>query len=297
MESAHYRRNRRTLHGWIAALCFTIASAAPAPALPPQRIVSTFLCTDEYVFRLVPRAHIAALSFEAGDRNPVVSTIANEVGGIPQIHPTTEAVLDYKPDLVVMYEGTNPRLHAHLDEIGIPVFEVPWASSLAEVRRVTRVLGARLGAPHRADALIAEMDATLAKAKASAPRQPVSALIYEANGYAAQGSVTTALMAAAGLSDAAPELGLDRRGRISVESVAAAPPELLILSGRSEVRDARADLVLHHPALTSIADRTLIVWRPLRELLCPGPWSADAAVTFSDLAQRARALARSRGRN
>jgi iron complex transport system substrate-binding protein len=177
------------------------------------------------------------------------------------------------------------------------MLDVPWPSSLAEVRRVTRLVGARLGARGRAEAMIAQMDATLATAKARAPRPPVRTLIYEANGYATEGSVTTELMTTAGLTDAAPVLGLDRTGRVSVESVVAAAPELLILSGRSEVRDARADLVLHHPALSTVADRSLIVWRPLRELLCPGPWSADAAATFSGLAVQARALARSRVAN
>src|ERR1700719_36882 len=73
-------------------------SARSGAAEPPQRVVSTFLCTDEYVFRLVPRAHITALTFEAGDRHPVVSTIADKVGGITQIRPSTEIVLNLHPD-------------------------------------------------------------------------------------------------------------------------------------------------------------------------------------------------------
>ena len=246
---------------------------------------------------MVPRARIAALSFEAGDRRPVVSTIADRVGGIPQIHPTTEAVMNYDPDLVVMYAGTNPRLHAHLAEIGVAVLDVPWANSLADIRRITRFLGDKLGARDRADAMIADMDATLARARASAPKLPVRTLIYEANGYATEGNVPAELMATAGLADAAPTLGIDRMGRISVETVVASAPEILILSGRAEARDARADLVLHHPALAAIADRTLVVWRSLRPLACPGPWSAAAATTFADLAVQARTLARKRPRN
>jgi len=73
----------RGLHGWHAfVLAAAFLMAAPAFAAP-QRIVSTFLCTDEYVFRLVPRAHIAALSYLAADTHPVVSTIADKVKGIP----------------------------------------------------------------------------------------------------------------------------------------------------------------------------------------------------------------------
>ena len=204
MITAHYRGNMHALHGWGSVFAFTLLltglAAGPAFAVP-QRIVSTFLCTDEYVFRMVPRARIAALSFEAGDRHPVVSTIADRVAGIPQIHPTTETVLNYDPDLVVLYAGTNTRLHAHLAEIGVPVLDVPWANSLADIRKVTRLVGDKLGARDRAEAMIAAMDATLALARAAAPKPPVRTLIYEANGYATAGNVLTELMAGAGLAD------------------------------------------------------------------------------------------------
>jgi hypothetical protein len=63
------------------------------------------------------------------------------------------------------------------------------------------------------------------------------------------------------------------------------------------VRDAEGSLLLHHPALATLKDRTLIAWRPLKTLLCPGPWSAEAATTFADLGLKARALARARLEN
>ncbi|HEY4944059.1 MAG TPA: ABC transporter substrate-binding protein [Rhizomicrobium sp.] len=267
--------------------------AAPQHAL--RRIVSTFLCTDEYVFRLVPRGHIAALSFEAGDRNPVVSTIADQVGGIAQIRPSTETVLNFRPDLVVMYAGTMARLHTSLAALGVPILDVPWDNSLADIAKTTRALGAALGAPARAAALIAEMDAKLAAARRAAVRPSVRTLIYEPNGYATTGAVTRELMTLAGLADAAP--AASRSGTVPVEAVIAAAPELLILSGQKQALDARADLVLHHPALASLSGRTYSAWEPLLPLLCPGPWSADAATTFARLGAQARLLAKRQARN
>jgi len=272
-----------------AALLFLCTSQSVAAA--PQRVVSTNLCADEYVFRLVPRAHIAALSFEAGDRHPVVSTIADRVGGIAQIRPSAETVLNYRPDLVVMFAGTLPRLKSALDDLHVPVLEVPYDDSLAAIRQTTRRLGAALGAPDRAAALLARMDATLAQARRAAPRPTVRTLIYEPNGYATSGPVTQELMAIAGLADAAPRYALTRSGRIPVEEVIAAAPELLIYSGQRDVADARANLVLHHPALAALGGRTYTTWNSLVPLLCAGPWSADAAPIFAGLGQKARALA------
>src|SRR5580658_9760177 len=168
----------------VSGVAFIMAAflSAQAACAAPQRIVSTFLCTDEYVFRLVPRERIAALSFLAADTHPVVSTIRDKVKGIPLTRGSAEEVMSLNPDLVVMYRGTNPRLKAQLMESHIPFVEVAWANSLADVRAVTRNLGAALGASQRAAELIAQMDAELVAASSFAPRPAVRTLIYEPNG-------------------------------------------------------------------------------------------------------------------
>lgn len=259
--------------------------------------MSTFLCTDEYVFRLVPRARIAALSFEAGDRHPVVSTIANEVGAIKGIRPDTETVLNLHPDLVVMYQNTMPRLHANLKALGILLLDVPWANSVADIRKTTLMLGDKLDAREAAHVMLAEMDSKLVAVRTAAQRPAVRALLYEPNGYGTTGGVTEELMDMAGLIDAAPGLHPTRSGTISVEAVIAAAPELLILSGLRGDTESRATLVQHHPALASLEGRTYSAWATLLPLSCPGPWSANAALTFSELGHKARALAKPDTRN
>ena len=279
----------------VAAMLLLTYCVIPAIAAP-QRVVSTFLCTDEYVFRLVPRAHIAALSFEAGDVHPVVSTIAAQIAGIAQIRPSTETVLNLHPNLVVMYQGTMPRLHANLVELGVPVLDVPWANSINDIRKTTAMLGEKLGARQAARELIAKMDARLAAVRAGAPHPPVRTLIYEPNGYATTGGLTEELMGIAGLTNAAPGLAPTRAGTIAVESVLAAAPELLIFSGQ-RVADSRATLVLHHPALAALEGRTYTASSPLTALLCPGPWSADVAESFAEFGRKARVLAKRQARN
>jgi iron complex transport system substrate-binding protein len=170
---------------------------------------------------------------------------------------------------------------------------VPYDDSIEAIRRTTLRLGRIFGAAAKAHALLAQMDATLAKARRQAPHPPVRTLIYEPNGYATTGPVTEELMAAAGLADAAPAYALTRSGRIPVEEVVAAAPELLIFSGQEETRDARANLILHHPALKALGGRSVIVWDPLKPLLCAGPWSAAAALDFARLGRLARARPRS----
>jgi iron complex transport system substrate-binding protein len=276
-----------------AALLIAMAgfAAGPAASQPPHRIVSAFLCTDEYVFRLVPRGRIAALSYLAGDTQPVVSTVARRVKGIPRVRASAEEVLALHPDLVVTYQNTNQRMTQLLRTAGVPVLEVPWAQSLAEVRKVTLLLGAQLSAKSRAASLLAQMDKELAAAKAIAPRVPVRTLIYEPNGYVTSGAVTNEVLAAAGLSNIGAQIRTTRSGTLPVEAVLTAAPALLILNGENESRPARADLALHHPALGALEGRTLVARTALTPLLCPGPWSASLAPALATLGNRARILA------
>ncbi|HEY5336769.1 MAG TPA: ABC transporter substrate-binding protein [Rhizomicrobium sp.] len=271
--------------------CLMVLFTAPLADAAPQRVVSTFLCTDEYVFRLVPRDHIAALSYLSADSHPVVSTIHDRVGGIPLIRGSAEEVLSLHPDMVVMYAGTNPRLKAHLIETHIPFVEVAWANSIADIRKVTRTLGDELGVPDRARDMIAEMDAKLARAASSAPHPPVATLIYEPNGYANSGGVSDDILRTIGLSDVAPRMFQTRQGTVPVEMLVAKPPELLILNGEREATPTRADLVLKHPALRVLPAGTLIAHTALTPLLCPGPWSADVAGPLAALGRKARSLA------
>jgi iron complex transport system substrate-binding protein len=281
----------RMKHGWhtLSFAAVLLLGALRADAAP-QRIVSINLCTDEYVFRLVPRDHIAALSFLAGDRNPVVSTIADQVGGIKRIRQTSEEVLGLHPDLVVLDAGTNARVRQHLERAGVPLLEVPFAATLADVRKVTVMLGEKLDARGKAAALLAQMDRDIARAKAVAPKPPVRALIYEPNGYSTGGGVTEEVMRIGGLADAAPGLKPTRLGTIPVETIVASAPELLILAGQPNARRSRADMILHHPALRALP-HTRVEWASTNPVLCPGPWSAGEAVTFAELARKTRALA------
>lgn len=273
----------RGCHNLLGALLMAFAPAC-AHALP-QRIVSTNLCTDEYLFRLVPATRIAALSELAGAMHPEVSNIAGRIGSIRRIRPNAEEVLNLRPDLVLLYAGVNPRLAVQLKAAGVRVFEVPWARSLAQVESVTRLLGQVLGVPGRAQALLAAMNQNLAAARQLAPRPPVRALILEPNAYAPSGTIIGALMGAAGLTNAVPALARSRQGTIPLEEVITARPALLILNQAKGSTPALADAALEDPALAELKGQTRIVRANLRGLLCAGPWLGRTALRLARLAR------------
>jgi iron complex transport system substrate-binding protein len=284
-------RNGTYAAGVAAAILGFGADGATTPPPLPKRIVSAFLCTDEYVFRLVPRDRIAGLSYLSADTHPIVSTIAGQVKGIPLVRASAEQVLKLHPDLVVTYENTNVRQTQLLRAAGVRVLEVPWAQSLTDVKRITRMLGKQLDAAARAEALVRQMNSELAKAHGIAPRPPVRTLVYEPNGYATSGGVTDQILAASGLLNIGTGAHLTPSGTLPVEAVLTLAPELLVLNGDHEEEPARADLVLRHPALRSLSGRTFVTRTSLVPLLCPGPWSVQVAPELVQWGRKARVLA------
>ena len=272
------------------AILLALSGALPAQAAsaPPRRVASVFLCTDEYLFRLLPKERIAALSFLAGDRNPVVSTIVDQVQGMRLIPASAEAVLSAAPDLVVLSEGSSAGVRRVVEAAKIPIVDVPWPNSLADIPRITRNLSIQLGVPEVGEALIRDMEARLAAARAAAPNPPVATLLYEPNGYTVSGGITEELMRLAGLVNIAPGLRPTRQQTIPVETVVATPPELLIFNGTQGIWDSRARQKLDHPALARVAERTATKWLGLAGLLCPGPWSAGVAEAFAQAGREAR---------
>ncbi|MBV9063573.1 MAG: ABC transporter substrate-binding protein [Alphaproteobacteria bacterium] len=270
-------------------------AASRAAASGPQRVVSSFLCTDEYVFRLLPPKRIAGLSYLSADTHPVVSTIAGQVKNIPLVRASAEQVLALHPDLVVTYENTNVRQTQLLRAAGLRVLEVPWAESLADVRKITRMLGAKLGAKARAETLVRAMDSALTAANQGVPHQPLRVLIYEPNGYATGGGLTDQILATAGLQNVGSRSHLTRSGTLPIETVLTLAPDLMILNGERQEEPARADLVVQHPALKALSGRTLAVHTSLVPLLCPGPWSVRTAPELAQWGRKARALAARHG--
>jgi iron complex transport system substrate-binding protein len=220
-----------------------------------------------------------------------VSTFARAAKGIFGVRASAEQILALRPDLVLTYQNTNVRQTRLLRAAGVPVLEVPWAQSLSDVRKITRMLGARLDAGARAKALILGMDSELALARTEGPHSGVRSLIYEPNGYVTGGGVTDEILAASGLQNVGNGAHLTRSGTLPVEEVLTVAPDLLILNGEHEEEPARADLVLRHPALHSLSGHTFVARTSLVPLLCPGPWSADVALPLAQWGQKARALA------
>jgi iron complex transport system substrate-binding protein len=253
-----------------AALAFALAGAFPAGASePPRRIVSLNLCADQFVLALADRTQIAAVSRLATDA--VISAAAETARGLPQTGGTAEEVLALNPDLVLVGPldrlGTARILAARGYRVERMALPATFAETQAEIRRIA----ALLGHPDRGEALAARLDSL----PLQLGRMP-AALPYERRGYAAgPASLTGEVLTRAGFRHAdSGQAGLGRF--VSLEAIAAARPDALVVSETTARAADHGSALLLHPALDRLFPAARRIVLPAALTACPGPALADA---------------------
>jgi iron complex transport system substrate-binding protein len=267
----------------IAAVLLALTLASPAFA-KPQRIVSTNVCADQLALALVDRDRIVSVSRLAIE--PQISNYADAARGIPVNGARAEEIIQLKPDLVLGDVHTGAHANQMAKALGVPVHVIGIGVSLDDVRDIVRGVADAVGESARGNAMIAEMDERIARAKAL-PGAGVSALVYEPNGVSSGvGTMTHDVLTTAGLRNLAPELMPGSYGTVPLESVIAATPRLLILDDAYTGSTSRAQKLLRHPAFRSLEGKTTLYAMPSRLWICPGPWIAEAVERLA--AERAR---------
>jgi len=256
---------------------------AGAGLAQPRQVASLNLCTDQLLLALADRGQIASLSRLA--RDPEISFLAERAQSIPISEGGAEPLLFRRPDLVLTGTyGQNDQV-ALLRKQGLEVLQLgPW-SSLEEGRAQIRTLAARLGHPERGEALVARIDAALARTRGIV-RGSRRVLVYERGGWvAATSSPLSEILAHLGFALHQPALGLDAGGLARLEAVVMAPPDALLVDSAAQQAIDNGTALLAHPALAAAVppERRLAV--PARLTICGGP-STPAAIEA--LAEEAR---------
>jgi iron complex transport system substrate-binding protein len=184
----------------LAALaCLLLCACSQVPergADAPRRIVSLDYCADQYVLKFADRENILALSPDAKKRFSYMRAAAE---GIPTVRPRSADVLALQPDLVVRTYGGGHDIADFMKEPGVPVVQIGFPQSIAEVRTEVLRVGTELRKPDEAAELVADMDRRLA-ALADRPGRHREVLYMTPAGVTAgEGTLVHELFVAAGL--------------------------------------------------------------------------------------------------
>lgn len=262
----------------LIALAAALVFGAAVEAGPPQRVVSLNVCTDQLALLLAAPGQLVSVSRLASD--PRSSAMAEEAAKLPANNAGAEEIVLLKPDLVLAGAYTARAAVEMLESLGYPVELFQPATSLEETRANIRRAGALLGQEARAAHVIAAFDNRLAALTDAPEARPRTAYYLPFAETAGRETLAGDIMAAAGLANIADEKGLSHGGRLPMEELVLANPDL-VLVGRPYGRPARETEFLHHPALA--ATGALRVVGDSADWICGTPAVLDAVAELRGL--------------
>lgn len=257
-------------------LALLLSSSAVAA---PQRIVSLDYCADQYVLALADKEQIAAVSRDAASER---SNLPAAAAGLPQTPEGLENVLARHPDLVVRAWGGGYGLDSSLARLGVATVTLGFVDGFTAVRASLRQVGAAVGHPARAEAIIAQMDRRLANIAARvhllpAERRPWA--VYLTPNGATSGAQTLMhdVMTAAGLRNQGARGDVVGWRRLDLETLVMFPPDVVVASF-FDLRFLDTDpwRVGRHSALQAFLDAHPVAYVPARKFACSTWFAVDA---------------------
>jgi iron complex transport system substrate-binding protein len=258
-------RLRRPLGAMLMIVsCLGLPSAARSTGLP--RIASINVCTDQLLVILADPEQILGMS--PYSRDPARSWDAAKARGFPQLSGAAEDVLIINPDVVVAGRFTRLATRQLLTDKGVRVVEFDAARTLEDVKKGIRLMGDVSQHPDRALAEINRLDAAIKPDRVRA--------VSRRGWVSGRDSLTSSLLANAGLSNAAGDLGIKSGGFASLETIISLKPDFILVSEDSGFAEDEGSPFLLHPALERLYPASKRIVIPERLTVCGGPMLAEA---------------------
>jgi iron complex transport system substrate-binding protein len=252
------------------------------PAHASPRVLALDHCADQYVLALAPKDKIVGVSKRADDAD---SAMRAQAVGVPLRRADLEDGLASRAEVVVVNWVGDPKLVQRLRARGVEVVRVGEANSFDDIRRNIRQVAAALGEAARGEALIARMDAELAR---SAGAWKGASVVYLTPGgfTAGPGTLVDQILRAAGMVNAERRPGYSSA---SLEALALNPPKTVVL-GFFDTFQLAGDSwgAGRHAAMRDIVRTRAVASLPGELLGCPDWTAADAVALLAARAPPAR---------
>ncbi|HRN83671.1 MAG TPA: ABC transporter substrate-binding protein [Hyphomicrobium sp.] len=273
----------------LAALVGTAAFLAASVPLradaPPRRVVSMNLCTDQLAMLTAAPGQLHSVSYLA--RDPQSSVLPDDAKRFTVNHGLAEEIFMMRPDLVLAGTFTSRASVAMLKRLGFRVEQFPPAYSFEEIREQIRRMGDLLGRAQRAEELVEELDRRLASVPdpVKPTWRPLAALHF-ANSYTVgSGTLSSEVVARAGLENLGSRLGLSGTIRLPLETLVVSSPDLIVGGTRYESSaPALAYQTFEHPALRAVLQGRPMTAVPDKYWVCGAPFTAEAVRILADAA-------------
>jgi iron complex transport system substrate-binding protein len=275
----HARYKAELARSWRAiamAMLLPFVGVAPAHAAdPPRRIMSMMQCNDLLLLALVPKQRIASITYLAHDAVAAIMPGADR--GIAINHGAAEEIVRQQPDLILAGTYSSPAARQLAKQVGARLIEIPPVNSFADIRRVTRQIGALVGEPARAEAMIARMDAILADLAAHPPKRIVIVAAWSGSGSVpGKGTLIDEMIRVAGGANIAAKRPDATYSSFGIEELLAARPDAILESRNEWTAPSLTSEAAQHPLVRRLyAGRTITY--PAPALACGLPQTAETA--------------------
>lgn len=257
------------------ATILSLAAFSAAAAEVPRRVVSLNLCADQLLLRLADREQIASLSPFAHD--PRQSFLVEDAKALPANKGSGEQILMESADLVIAGRfDSKPKLQLLADK-GVPTLLLDAWRDLEHGRAQVRMMAERLGHPERGEALIAEIDAALVRAKGAAPAERTVFVMFRRGFVLGSDNFMNALLRHVGLRPMQGDLGLPQGGMVRLETLVATPPDYAMIGREGLAAVDNGTAFLLHPALVAAVPPERRITLDNKLATCGGP-STPAAI-------------------
>lgn len=224
----------------------------------PERIHTTSVGLDEVVYALVPRERVVAVG--RSTRDPGFSNVAGLAQDAPVVGRDPEEIAAQRPDIVLTVPGPlfRPEQVKALEELGITVVSLEQDRTIPGRMRDILLVGYLLGEEERAVELAGEVERRYRELQAvvggRAGRPRVLPLTRFGEGYEAAGAGSTqdGIIQAAGGVNAAAEAGLTGAQRVSLESIIAMAPDVIVVTMPEESGEQVRQDLLREPVLQAV---------------------------------------------
>ena len=256
-----------------AAACL-LAACTPAAAPPVSEaaqptIVSLNPCLDAILVEIAGPSQVLALSHYSRDAgsSSIPAGLAERYG---VTGGTAEEVIARAPDLVLASIYLPQPTRAALERAGLKVATFGSPTSIAESAAQIREVAALAGRADAGEALAARIEA----APPPPAGAPVDALLWQPGEIVAgEATLIAELLREAGFASHAARRGLEQADRVSLESLLADPPQVVLVAG-----DAAGQ---RHPVLARGMPGTLIAPFDPSLIYCGGPTIPKARARLS----------------
>ena len=211
------------------------------------RVASLNLCTDEYLLLLARPSEIVSVSHLSHD--PLESPLWRQARRHSANAGTLESVVAARPNLVLTMGSGGRASAAIAKRLGIKLVELPFPASVDDVEKQTLNIASALGNRRRAEPFVLRL-AELRRSRLTALQD--GAYLGGGGLTLAPGSLGADWLKLAGIGQRATA-----NGRISLETLATAPPKWLFRSDYRSRQVSRGQDWLKHPLVRRLAPRTV----------------------------------------